>query len=256
MRPEAVWILRGLWIGFAIVLPGISGGTAALMLGFYRRFLESLRDLRWRREIWLWSGMLAGVMLGARIVGYLLELVPGALTAFLLGLVLGVVPGVLRRAGAFTLAGVLPALVGLGAVLAFVGTSQHRGEGPASIALLLVAGAAASAVMVLPGISGSTVLVALGQYHRALEALNQLELPALAALGAGGVVGVLLLSRVTLWLLARRPRPVMAMLGGMMAGSVRCLWPARFGPVELAAAVAGLAVATLLAGARVTEEGQ
>lgn len=239
MHPRWLAALRGVWIGLAIVLPGISGGTAALMLGIYRQFVEALRYLNLRREFWLLTGVLAGIFLGARVMGYLLEEFPGPVQALLFGLVLGSLPPVFREAGGFTLRKAGLAVAGLILTVAFALGPGPRAPVPGG---LFLAGAAASVVMVLPGISGGTVLLLLGQYERAIEALNRFDVPALAALGAGAVVGLALLSRGVLYLLGDRPRGTMALLGGMMAGSLPGLWPPAAGLPEVAAAGLGLVV--------------
>ncbi|MDQ7793598.1 MAG: DUF368 domain-containing protein [bacterium] len=245
MRPRALSALQGLWIGLAIVLPGISGGTAALMMGIYREFLEALGYFRLRREAWLLAGTLAGVLLGARVVGYLLEAFPGPVRAFLFGLVAGALRPVFREAGPVTLRKLALALAGMAGttLLAAIGP-----RGTTALGGLFLAGVAASVAMMLPGVSGSSVLLALGQYERALAALNQFDLPALAALGGGALAGLALLSRGVLYILGDRPLGSIALLGGMMAGSLPGLWPQAAGLPEVAAVMLGLALMTRPAG--------
>ena len=217
-----------MWIGVAIVLPGISGGTAALILGRYSQFLEAVRPASWRREGWFLGGVVLGVLVGARGVGYLLAHVPGLLNGLLFGMVAGAVPAIAHHVGPMTLRRLVAAIAGAAVTLGL-----GRATGLVQVGLtpagLFLGGAVASAVMVLPGISGGTILIALGQYQRIVTALNQLDWLALAAFGGGGMLGLFILSRGMLRLLGKRPRATMALLGGMMVGSLPALWPGHTG---------------------------
>lgn len=246
MKAELIQALRGLWIGVAIALPGVSGGTAALILGRYQEFLQAIRPAAWRREAWLLGGVGLGVLAGARGVGYLLAHVPGPLSGFLFGLVAGAIPAIARRAGPPALRRIAPAAAG---VLITLGLGRAMGlvqVGPTPAGLFL-GGAVASAVMVLPGVSGGTILIALGQYQHVVNALNQFDWLTLAAFGGGGVLGLFVLSRGMLRLLGERPHGAMALLGGMMAGALPVLWPGGAGLTwaEGAAMLVGFLAATL-----------
>ena len=246
MRAELIQALRGIWIGVAIVLPGISGGTAALILGRYREFLQAIRPAYWRREAWLLGGVALGVLAGARGIGYLLAHVPGPLGGFLFGLVAGAIPAIARRARPFALRRLAPAVAGILITLGLGRAMDLVQVGPTPAGLFL-GGALASAVMVLPGVSGGTILIALGQYQHVVTALNELDWLTLAAFGGGGILGLFVLSRGMLRLLGERPRGAMALLGGMMAGSLPVLWPGATGLTwaEGAAMLAGFAAAIL-----------
>jgi putative membrane protein len=246
VKAELAQVLRGVGIGVAVVLPGISGGTAALILGRYQQFLKAIRPAHWRREAWLLGGGILGILAGARGVGFLLAHVPGPLNGFLFGLVAGAIPAVAgharpivaRRLG-LAVAGALVTL-GLGRATGLVQVS------PTLVGLFL-GGAVSSGVTVLPGVSGGTILIALGQYQYVVTALNQFDWIALAAFGSGGILGLFVLSREMLRLLATRPRATMALLGGMMVGSLPVLWPgqASLTWIEGAAMLAGFVLTAL-----------
>jgi len=246
VKAELVQALRGVGIGVAIVLPGISGGTAALILGRYQQFLQAIRPAFWRREAWLLGGVILGVLAGARGVGFLLNHVPGPLNGFLFGLVAGAIPAIARHALPTTVRrlglAVVGALITLG--LGRVPGLVELGPTPAG---MFLGGAVSSGVTVLPGVSGGTILIALGQYEYAVNALNRLDWVALAAFGAGGVLGLFVLSRGMLRLLSTRPRASMAFLGGMMVGSLPVLWPGQAGLtwLEGAAMLVGFVPAAL-----------
>lgn len=243
MRERILPVLRGMWIGVAVVLPGISGGTAALVIGRYTEFLEAIHPSRWRREANLLGGMLLGGLAGVRVVGYVLAEHPGILSGLLFGLVGGTIPVIGRHAGPVTWARLV--LVAAGALITLgLGVAQF----PVSAAPvgIFLGGAVSVVLSMLPGVSGGAILVALGQYQLLLLALNQLHWPTLACFGAGVLLGLLVLSRAVLQLLTLRPRGTMAFLGGMMMGSLPVLWPGRPALPEAAAMVAGALVTVLV----------
>lgn len=242
-------LLLGLAMGSADAVPGISGGTVALLLGFYGRLLAALaallalpaklRDEEGRREL-----------LGA--FGFLLPLGAGVLAAYWVAtrVLVGASdsPGLLRRPesapalyGFFTGLVVLSAwkvwtrvprpaarewlLVAAGAAAAFVfaGLPHVRSEPP--LWALLPGGAAAISVMLLPGVSGSLLLVIIGQYTVVSAAVHDRDLAVLAVFAAGLALGAALFVPFLRRLLERAPRPTLSLLTGLMLGSTRALWP-------------------------------
>ncbi|HAI20330.1 MAG TPA: hypothetical protein DCM14_00245 [Clostridiales bacterium UBA8153] len=239
MRERLLTFLRGVWIGVAVVLPGISGGTAALVIGRYAEFLEAIHPSRWRREACLLGGMVLGGFGGVRVASYVLGEHPGILSGLLFGLVGGTVPVIGRHAGPVTWTRLM--LAGTGALITLgLGMAQLPvSTAPAGIFL---GGAVSVVLSMLPGVSGGAVLVALGQYQLLLLDLNRLYWPTLAVFGAGVLLGLLVLSRAVLRLLTLRPQDTMAFLGGMMVGSLPVLWPGGPALPEAAAMVAGALV--------------
>lgn len=242
-------VFLGLAMGSADAVPGISGGTIALLLGFYGSLLRALsvllgspaalRSVEGRREV-------------LRALLFLVPLGVGVLAAYWLAtrLLVGAsdAPGLLRRAdsapylyGFFTGLVVLSAwrvwsrvpqpeakewtgmLLGLFAAFIFAGLPHLQGEPP--LWALLPGGAAAISVMLLPGVSGSLLLVILGQYTVVSAAVHDRNLTVLMVFAAGLVLGVSLFVPVLRRLLARHPRPTLSLLTGLMLGSTRALWP-------------------------------
>lgn len=239
--------LRGALIGVAIILPGISGGTAALILGVYREFVEAIRDLRWRGLLPLAAGIAAGGLGGARVIGFLLDRWPTVLAGFLVGLVVASAARLLRRLEPAR-GGV--ALVLAGAVLGVLGSLEPGGSGlaePAAAGLpaLFLGGALAAGLMLVPGMSGGTLLIALGLYPAVLQALNRFQLGVLAVFGAGVLVGLRVVSQLAAWFLARHPGATLRVLGGLLLGSSAILWPERFGAAEALALAAGVSLVAL-----------
>lgn len=243
---------KGAAIGVVEVLPGVSGGTVALLVGVYERLLASAEHLvrglalavgdpvrgrglsrararlaavEWRFVLPIAVGMLAAVALGAAIVAPLVDEHPGDARALFLGLVLASVVVPARMVGgrwsAREWALAVPA-----AVLGFALTGLPAAE-PGDAALWAVAGSAAVAVcaLVLPGVSGSFLLLALGMYEPVLRAVNERDLPVLGAFALGAVVGLASFVRLLRWLLEHRRRTTLAIMTGLMVGSLRALWP-------------------------------
>jgi putative membrane protein len=245
-RESVLHAARGVLMGAADVVPGVSGGTMALIVGIYMPLVATIRTgasalghavrLQWgpartalRAIDWwfigpLFAGIVAAVLTLARVVEYVLDHYPEETSAFFFGLVLGSVPiawAYLRRPAPMHLA-----LAGVTGVVTFV-ILGYRGsavEDPRLLAVFL-AGAVAICAMILPGISGSLILLMLGLYDRIIEALNDRELGIILSFAAGAVIGLALFSTLLDYLLRRYHDLVMAVLTGLLIGSLRVLWP-------------------------------
>jgi putative membrane protein len=245
--------IRGFAMGSADIVPGVSGGTVALVLGIYERFIASVRagskalTLLVRADVdgfrrWMgaveWSFMLplvAGIGVAfltlARVIRDLLHDEPEVMSAIFLGLVAGsvIIAWRLIRRPAFLHA----AIIAVAGVATFVALGLAHGTSEESVGQLAEpalwaffgAGAIAICAMILPGVSGSFLLVVMGMYGPALNALTELEIVNLLAFGSGMVIGLALFSQVLHLALQRYHDLVMALLIGLMAGSVRVLWP-------------------------------
>lgn len=253
-------------MGICDLIPGVSGGTVAMMFGIYDRLLEAISGIfsrNWRRHLGFLVPLAAGIVIAllafSRGIEYLLEhhFVP---TQFLfLGLVIGVVPLLLRQArdaaglGATELAVMLIATAAI-ASLAFIRPSDAAAViAPTGLAWagLFGAGWLGSMAMLLPGISGSFVLLLLGVYPTAIAALANLNIPVMFAIGAGVIVGFIASSKLIRWMLATYPGPTYAAAIGLVVGSVAIIYPGMpVGAIEwvtsLAALAAGIVAAVLL----------
>ncbi len=252
--------IAGVLMGTADVMPGFSGGTVALVVGIYERLIANIRQgarclsllVRGRPQDalraflaieWLFVGaLLAGILVAiftlAGILRTLIEEQPVLLKATFFGLVLGaavVASRELRSPSPWhVLVGILAAIgtfVGLGAVDGGLLT-------PSPLTLFL-GGAIAISAMILPGISGSFILLVLGLYEGVINAAADRSIGLLLLFGLGCVAGLAALSTLLNWLLARFHDIVLAALIGLMVGSARVLWPypsdADFVSVELGA---------------------
>jgi putative membrane protein len=259
-------------MGSADVVPGVSGGTVALVVGIYERLVRSVRagasgafavarlDLRgarhrfgeveWGLVLPLAIGIVTALYIGSRIVPHLLETYPVQVRAVFFGLILGSLAIPLRRMRHIAAAEL--AIMAVAAVAAFllVGLPPREISDPP---LPLVFGFAAIAIcaMILPGVSGAFLLLVLGIYEPTLEALSSLDAAYIAVFVAGAAIGLGLFSKLLEWLLEHHHEWTMAALVGLMAGSLRALWPwvaedrALHGPPDAAslALAAGLALA-------------
>ena len=254
MLSETPWtVVRGFCMGAADVVPGVSGGTIALVFGIYQRLvasiragssalgrivrmdgagaLTSLRRVEWGFLLPLLGGVLLAVVTLAGVIGSLLEDYPIQMAALFLGLIAGSVAVVWRLVTKRD--GTRIAIAAAVGVALFVvlglreGTSEESVTQFANPALwaFLLSGAIAICAMILPGISGSFILVLLGMYGAVLDAVTERDLLVLAVFGLGAVVGLALFSQALHWSLETHYDSVLAALLGLMLGSARVLWP-------------------------------
>lgn len=235
---------RGFVIGSADLVPGVSGGTMALILGIYRRLVHAIGAftqrgfrtnlVRGRVRAALEdvdAGFLAALAVGigtalvllANVLEHLLTAYQPQVYAAFFGLIAGSVVLVARRVERWGAGeGTAFAAGALGAFL-LVGLSPTTT--PQTAVFLAASGALAVCALILPGISGAFILVLLGKYRFVLEQLAGGNLVALLPVIGGGVVGLLAFSRVLAWLLDRHGSITLAVLSGFLLGSLRKVWP-------------------------------
>ena len=240
---------RGLAMGVAEIVPGVSGGTIAFITGVYDELVRALgsftavsprallrggwREIARRHHLaflaTLGAGMVVSFLVVARFLEPLLETHAAHLYGFFLGLIAASVLQVGRTAvaaapegGLWTLA--VLALVGLGAGLGVALLTEPASQADAGLPVFFLAGAAAAVAWILPGVSGAFVLLLLGLYKPMVAAVNAGDLPLLVVFGAGLGLGVVSFSRLLAWLLRRMRAPLLALLTGLMAGSLLLLW--------------------------------
>ncbi len=255
----------GALMGAAEIVPGVSGGTVALVFGIYDRLigalsdgaaalglllrgrvhdaLQRLRDLPWAFVVVLLAGMGASILALSGLLEHLLETRPVPLSALFMGLVAGSVVLARRELRGPLRGSSLAAAIGVAAVtFVALGISPGRLPDPSLLAFF---GAAAVAIcaMILPGISGSFLLLLMGMYAPVLSAVNDRDLVVLAVFAAGAVTGLALFSSLLHATLRRYHDLTLAVLLGLMAGSLRVLWPWPAGPEGVGDARLGAPVA-------------
>ena len=233
----------GLTMGTADLVPGVSGGTIAFLFGIYDELLYSIKVatgpalkliftgkfkaafklMPFAFLVPLLLGMLLAIFGMVQIVNYLLETFPTFVWSLFFGLVAGSVYVILRRLTQWTPKRIL--LLILGFVLTFILVGLPSIGGSDSPLAIFSTGAVAITAMILPGISGSMIMVILGQYEIVINAVADRNLGMLAIFAAGIFVGIATFVRVLSWLLKRYHQAVMAFLIGVMAGSLRSIWP-------------------------------
>jgi putative membrane protein len=268
----------GFLMGSADVVPGVSGGTVALVCGIYARLIDAIRDgaraagwilqgrlrdglqgireVDWALLVPLLAGIGAAVLTLASVIEHLLDEEPVKLGALFFGLVAGTVLvawGLLRRPGRAEVAIILVTAVVLFLLLGLrTDTTAEAAEtATAPLWAFPASGAVAICAMILPGVSGSFLLVMLGMYSDVLGAVNDRDLLAIALFLAGCVVGLAVFARLLAWLLDHHHDRVVAAMIGLMLGSVRVLWPWPGGTstTELAAPAGDVLVPVALAAA-------
>ncbi|MDY6985826.1 MAG: DUF368 domain-containing protein [Candidatus Thermoplasmatota archaeon] len=266
--------LKGMLIGCANVVPGVSGGTIALLVGIYERMVSSISALTQRGErklphlfflVTVLLGMFAGVLIFARLFTFLLSEVPFHTYLFLMGLIAGSVPLIAREQEDMELKldRVILLLIGFVAValLSIIGSRMSDGIEvvdssnilgiveittiePAYALWLFLCGFLAIGAMMIPGFSGSALLVALGEYSALLYFLNELMVVPLIFFSLGAVLGVFLFARIIDHFLKTQPQRTYYLILGLVAGSIlEVLLEASTFPINAASIVVGGIVA-------------
>lgn len=232
---------RGVAMGVAEVVPGVSGGTIAFVSGIYDELIRSLASFRpssvgvlrrgagafWREHnlsflAVLALGMATGVGAFAQVLSAALAAAKPVVWAFFFGVIVFSVLALGRQRSPRSLLIFMPP--GILAALAVVNMDPAATGEPGYLVFFL-GGAVAVGAWMLPAVSGSFLLLALGLYESVLDALVNLELTVLAALAAGCLVGLVSFANLLAWLLKRYREPLLSLLTGFMAGSLVRLWP-------------------------------
>jgi putative membrane protein len=237
--------LKGMAMGAADVVPGVSGGTIAFISGIYEELIDTLNNINfsllkhlkqegikstWKKAngsflIALLSGVFVSVISLAKGVEWLLEHQPILLWAFFFGLVLASIIYVGKQIKT-TPSDIKPFLaMTIGAVVAYLITTLNPAETSDTNLFLFFAGALAICAMILPGISGAFILVIIGAYSPVLEALNTRDIKTILIIGAGAVIGLLSFSKLLKWLFEKYHRLTLAVITGFMIGSLNKIWP-------------------------------
>ena len=238
--------LRGFLMGMADVVPGVSGGTIAVLVGIYERLVHSvsmaskalgnvlrlrfreaarrLGDIEWSLIIPLLIGIATAILLLAGVISPLLETYPEAMAGAFAGLVAASAWVAARLIKAPDWTHVAIVLVVTAATFALLGLKGGEITDP-SWPVIFGAGAIAICAMILPGISGSFLLLMLGMYEFVINAVNDRDIPIVLVFGLGCIVGLALFSQVLDWSLRNHHDIVIAAMVGLMIGSFRVLWP-------------------------------
>ncbi|UCD59781.1 MAG: DUF368 domain-containing protein [Flavobacteriaceae bacterium] len=235
--------LKGVAMGAADVVPGVSGGTIAFISGIYEELITSINGLNFSKfkvlknegfkNFWraingnfllaLFTGIFISVFSLAKLISWLLVNQPILLWSFFFGLVFASIFFVARAIEKWNL-GTLTAFV-FGATIAYYITTLPPTENSQSLIYLFFSGALAVCAMILPGISGAFILVLLGSYKTILDAVHQRELLIIATVAVGAVFGLLSFARLLKWMFENYKNSTLALLTGFILGSLNKIWP-------------------------------
>ncbi len=236
-------LLRGMAMGAADVVPGVSGGTIAFISGIYDRLLNALKSinpsllLRFKDEgiaaswkhidgtflAFLFGGILFSILSFAHLISFLLTAYPELLWSFFFGLILISAVHMLKQVAGWGVGTV--ALLALGACMSYMIGVLTPSSMDATYPMLFMGGCIAISAMILPGISGSFILLLMGLYPAVLGAVKSLDLPVLAIFGLGCITGLLTFSHLLSWLLKKHRDMALSLLTGLMIGALGKVWP-------------------------------
>ena len=268
-------VLKGMAIGVANVVPGVSAGTFMVLLGIYDQLIRAVSDfftdLRNLRSnllllIPISAGAVTGILIFANLASYVLDRYPVTAQLFFIGLILGSVPSVLKmhhdmkpapgRLFAFVVGLGLVVFVGLLGRSEIAGSAMTEGFPLIGVLYFGVVGLFAGGAMITPGMSGSYIFLLAGTYEPIMQALSSLTQPpvlwgVLVATAVGSAAGILLWSRIISLALNRRPAVTYYVIVGLIAGSLVGLWPSSLdlsvdSVIPILAFVSGAAAAYLV----------
>ncbi|PQJ77878.1 DUF368 domain-containing protein [Polaribacter porphyrae] len=235
---------KGLAMGAADVVPGVSGGTIAFISGIYEELLGSISNINlellktlknegfkiaWQKAngnflLALFSGIFISIVSLAKLIKWLLEHEPILLWSFFFGLVLASIIYVAKQITKWNFLSIIALIIGA-FIAYYITTLNPLVNENSSLLFMFLAGALAICAMILPGISGAFILVLLGAYKPILSAVNDRDLKTITVVGLGAIVGLLSFSKVLKWLFANYKNYTLATLTGFIIGSLNKIWP-------------------------------
>lgn len=243
MRNHILTALKGMAMGAADVVPGVSGGTIAFISGIYDKLLDSISSISFKtlkelkshgfKHVWekingtflvaLFGGIIVSLLSLAKIVEWCLANEAIKLWAFFFGLVLASIIYVGKQVDKWSFAAIMGIVAGsIGAYfITILPPLNPSGE----LWFMFLCGMIAVCAMILPGVSGSFILLVLGGYQTVISALSEKDFLVLGTVAAGCAVGLLAFSRVLKWLFNKFKDVTIAVLTGFLVGSLNKIWP-------------------------------
>ncbi|WP_461638927.1 polyprenyl-phosphate transporter [Labilibaculum euxinus] len=243
MKDYLLIAFKGMGMGAADVVPGVSGGTIAFITGIYEELINSIKSINGNavkllfqfkfKEFWqaingnFLLALIFGIFLSflslAKLIKYFLAEQPILIWSFFFGLIVASAIVIARKITEWKLRTIIAMLIGIG--IAYMVTVVTPAETPTSYWFLFLSGALAICAMILPGISGAFILLLLGKYEYILNAISSFKLDVVAVVGAGAVIGLLSFSNLLSWLLKKYHNMTIGLLSGFMIGSLNKVWP-------------------------------
>ncbi|SDH89891.1 putative membrane protein [Alteribacillus persepolensis] len=261
-------ILRGMAMGASDLIPGVSGGTIALVLGIYHRLIAAINHFfsrKWKEQLGFFIPLGIGIGIAlislSNLLEWLLQTYPGPTYSFFMGLILGTIPILLKEADykysfrpyhyvIVAAAAVFIILTGIYSGAESAGQIVHTLTA-SDYVYLFFAGWLASSAMILPGVSGSFVLLILGAYETIIHALTSLDIPIIITVGFGVLAGITIMSKFLHYLLSVYRTGTYAVMSGFLIGSLFVIFPGLSGSailllISIGAFLAGWALTLFL----------
>jgi putative membrane protein len=243
MRKYIITAIKGMGMGAADVVPGVSGGTIAFITGIYEELINSIKSINFTTlkliftfqiaKFWkavngnfllaVITGIGISVVSLARLLQYILENYPELIWSFFFGLIVASAIYVAKQIKSWNVATSISLV--LGVAIAWIITEITPAETTDAYWFIFVSGAIAICAMILPGISGSFILLLLGKYEYIINAISAFKLDILVVFLAGAGIGIVSFSNVLSWLLRKFHNQTIALLSGFMIGSLNKVWP-------------------------------
>ncbi|TFF96263.1 DUF368 domain-containing protein [Candidatus Thorarchaeota archaeon] len=225
-KEAVVVFLKGLAMGLGNIVPGVSGGSIALITGVYPKLIDrissirlSLRSIDFSFLMPLGLGNAAAMFMLANVIAYVLDIIPGPTYAFFFGLILASAVLIYKSEETLPIKNLVFAVVGF--VIAFLISGETATVAVHTPLLTFISGVLSIITLILPGISGGFILLLIGQYEFIITIIKDIVLFDLAVFGLGGLVGIVSFSRLLKRLLASYREPTLAFLIGLMIGALR-----------------------------------
>ena len=235
--------LKGIAMGAADVVPGVSGGTIAFISGIYEELISSIKNLDFKAIKLFFTGkfpqfikkingsflfpVIAGIGISvfslAQVMTWLLEFHPIEIWSFFFGLIIASSYLVAKDVKHWDIKSAVSAIIGV--LIAYYITVASPTKTPETLWFIFISGMIAICAMILPGISGSFILLLLGKYAYIMESISNLKITVLAVFGAGAIIGITSFSHLLSWLLNRFHDITIALLTGFRVGSLNKVWP-------------------------------
>ncbi len=243
IKEYLVLVLKGMGMGAADVVPGVSGGTIAFITGIYSELINSIKSIDVKAfklllsgkfsEFWkkingtflvaVFAGIFISILSLAKLLKFLLENYPILVWSFFFGLIVASAIFVGKNIKKWKPGIIIAAIIGI--IIAYFITVISPAEANTSYWFIFVSGAIAICAMILPGISGSFILVLLGMYKFILQAVSDFNISVVLTFMAGAAIGIIAFSNVLSWFLKKYYDYTIAVLAGFMIGSLNKVWP-------------------------------
>ena len=243
VKDYSLLVLKGMGMGAADVVPGVSGGTIAFISGIYEELIDTISRVNFKtisilfkkglKPFWkamngnfllaVLSGIAISILSLSKLISYLLENEPIATWSFFFGLIIASIPLVARKVKNWS--GSRYFAFAAGAIIAWLLTDLPPVTEPGALWYLFISGMIAICAMILPGISGSFILILLGSYFTILTALNDRDITTVLVFIAGAVTGLLVFSKFLKFMFTRFHDITVATLAGFLLGSLNKIWP-------------------------------